>query len=273
MNTIFEFSQLSSALRSLVQSRKSIDPKFSYGLLADICSIQRSYLSQVLSGKSRLNSDQLFLISNVLNLDLEESEYLNLLNDIEGTSIKNRKIALEAKLKNIQSTKINSDTVLKRKTIENFGEISAKYYTNPNYPLSHMFLLIPEYAKKPTLIAEQLGIDGATFAEILKTLEILKIISIKSNGKVEVQLKTLHLPATSYLSKINAVAFRLKSIEYIQKMKSDKNYHFTATFSGTEETQQKVKTYFLEFLEKTSKEIENAANEKIFQINFDLFQI
>lgn len=272
MNSIFDFSNFGDALRDLVEKRKYIDPKFSFGVLADACQIQRSYLSQAINQKARLSADQVFAVTKYLTLKENESKYLLILNEIETTGIKARRDELEKERQKLQIGALKTENKIKRHTSEQSSEPFFKYYTNWAVPLVHMYLTIPRYLRNPDSIRAILALDENVFTDSLSTLEALNLISISTKG-IKVLQDKLHLPSSSYFSKTNAISFRQKAIESLQKTKNSENHHFTATFSGTLETQIQLKRLFLTFVEEAAKVIEKSDNEDVFQINFDLFQI
>lgn len=272
MNSIFDSSSFGDALRELVEKRKHLDPKFSFGILADACQIQRSYLSQAINQKARLSADQVFAITKYLAVKENEAKYLLILNEIETTGLKERRDELEKERRKLQTGSLKTENKIKRPTVESSGEPFFQYYTNWAVPLVHMYLTIPRYLRNPESIRASLGLDENVFRESLSTLEALSLISTSTKG-IKVLQDKLHLPSSSYFSKTNAISFRQKAIESLQKTKNSEDHHFTATFSGTMETQIQVKKLFLKFVEEAAKVIEKSDTENVFQINFDLFHI
>jgi uncharacterized C2H2 Zn-finger protein len=133
-------------------------------------------------------------------------------------------------------------------------------------------MTVDRYRREPNLIIEKLGITKRDLTEVLTILERCAVVHATKKG-YEVDINSRHLSQSNRLSRINAASFRLKAIEYQQRLGNTDDYFFTSTFSATLETRALVKSHFMELLKQVAPKVEGAKAEEVFQMNFDLFRI
>jgi len=258
-------------LLGALREKKAVNPKHSSAWLADQIGVQRSYLSRVLKGGASLNPDQIYAAGKALHLNREEREYLLLLLEIDRSANEERRKELEADRDRLQAKKTAAGPYLKRQPVVPQEAAYAEYYSQPLCPIVHMHLTIPKYLERPMLLKEQLGLSAEALTIVLNILERCGIIGIEGKG-YRLILPVLHTTG-SRLSRLYATQFRLKAIEYQQKLDNDSDYFFTSSFSATESTRDEIKQKFLEFLGWVGKKVENADAKEVFHLNFDLFKL
>lgn len=273
MTKVYNYSSYRDFIKDCIEHKKQIVPTMTYAKLAEHSGVQKSYISQVINGRGSLNSDQLFLIGRRLGLKDDELDYLNLLLEEDRCQISDRKCKIQQKISKIRQKHCNSKDYLSSEIIEKVeNEYFAQYYSDPYCTLIHIFLTIEDYRQKPTRIASRLNIGIEKLSDVLSILEKCNILKFK-NHRVVLLKKSIHLDATSFLSRTNASMFRLKAIEKHQKSQDKEDYFFTASFSSNESVRRNIKKLFLEFLTEVSTSIKEEEADEVFHINFDLFQV
>ncbi|NDC39730.1 MAG: hypothetical protein EBZ48_17105, partial [Proteobacteria bacterium] len=115
---VFHEKSYRSAIEKLVVSRKHLDSRMRFSLLADHMRVQKSYLSKVLGGKAHLNADQLHLACQYLGLNEEESRYLQMTLEHERSVLTERKLELEREMEKARGSQLESEKHLKARPID-----------------------------------------------------------------------------------------------------------------------------------------------------------
>lgn len=268
---IYNYLDYKIFLREALREKKlQVSASFTYDRMAKACGIQKTYLSRVLnSDDSHLSEDQLFLAATYLGMPREEHRYLDLLRAFQKSQSTQYRAGLQKEIDQLRDANQRSDSHLKAEKIP-FTSDYAPYYLDPNVMLVHIFLAVERYRKNLRLLVRQLDLSEEYFSEILTKLEQMKLISLTDTGYVLLKDST-HLPVDSPLYGPYRFMQRLKSLERIQKLPKGRTYNFTAVFSADEQVRKSIQTKFLEMLEYIEKIASNAADEEVYQINFDLF--
>lgn len=268
---LYDFADYRKLIRAALDEKKaSLGSLYTSKSLAEACKVQSTYLSKVLSGRAHLSADQLYLASHYLGFNPEETAFIFLLFDEQRTSVPQRRLDIQARIKQIQDSRLKSESRLQASALRAPGSGSSDYYLNPYLPLVHMFLTIERYAQKPSLIAEALRLEPENLAEMLRKLQSMGMIEMH-NGVYAVVKNNLHLPKDSPLYRPYRSLWRLKTLERIDQISSDKAYNFSVTFASTARIKQKIQASFLEFLQATQKLVGSSRSEHVYQMNFDLF--
>lgn len=268
---IFKYIRYQEVVEKSVKMRKKIDPKFTFRHLSQQTGIQNTYLTNVIKGRSELNSDQMYLICKELNFNLEEQEYMLLLLDYSRCYIKERKELLLQKIQKIQAEHLDISKHLEASTETTEGHnYAAEYFLDPLCCIIHLYFEIPKYANNPSLIQAQLGIPKEKFDEVIKLLIEMKALEY-TRGQLKYKEHNYHLNKESHLNQTAQILMKIKSIEQLEKLGAQKANIFSATFSANDEVKTLINDEFLKFLKKTEKWVKEAKAEKVYQLNFDLF--
>jgi len=250
------------------EKAKGIDCNFSK--LADAIRVQRPYLSKVINGSADLSEDQLHLACEYFNISGDEKNYLDLLLQYSKSGLKERREFLKKQIHKFQSIKLDLKNNIEAERISPSNSQFSEYFLNPNMQIVHVALNIKHYQNLEVL-ANRLNLSKKHLSEILKKLEILKLIEFKNN-KYSVINQSIHLPQDSNLLHPHQTLTRVKSIEHQQVKSQDaENYSFSVTFSCDEEGRKKIQEDFVKYLKSVQKTVQNAGSEEVYQINFDLF--
>lgn len=249
---------------------KSKNPKYTYGRLAKYCRIQKTYLSRVINHDADLSEDQLYLTSQYLQLNHEETEYLQLLHGYERTNLDGRRQQILKDIELIQSKKMKTESHLSRSEVVKPNLNIDLYYTEPWLQIIHMCLTIPKYSKQPLLLGPLLRLSETEIQGHIAALKSLKLVT-ESKGKVIPTKDDIHMPTEHPLYATYRTMTRLKSIEQMARLPIDKRYSFSVVFSSNPQTRAKIHQEFLQFLKKVKSLVESNKESHVYQLNFDLF--
>jgi hypothetical protein len=268
---IFQFSSYKKALRARLEQLKEQNRLYSFQKMAQHCRIQKTYLSRVLNREdTHLTSDQLYLAMDFLIISGEERFYVEHLYEYERSQIPQRQEALLQQLKALREKHLKTESHISAPPTEVSQREWSAYYLNPDVQLTHMFLIIPKYAKNPKLIQKALNLDDVGFTKIINTLLRLQIISINNDGYKVVRDK-LHLSADSPISVPYKQLMRMRSAEHLRVVKGKTAYNFSVIFTASPKERRVVQEEFLKFLKRVEKLVDRATSEEVYQMNFDLF--
>ena len=257
-------------LTSAFEEFKKLNLSFTLSKLSTDCGMQPSYLSNVMNGRGDFNSDQLFKIAEILNLPEDLTDFMLLLLEFEKSTVVSRRKKLNLQIEEIRRQKISVSKVLSSKVIS-LSEIEAnEYYLDPYIELVHLYLGIDKKNSDLSSLAHKFGTNKAHMERIINTL--LKLGFLKRKGPHwEVQSTTKHLPKESPLCLSHIISQRQLSLNQIQKLGLNEAYSFSAVIGSTESVRDQVKVEFLKFLRSLEKIVHDNPQEKLYQINFDLF--
>lgn len=272
---IYSTTDYRKIIVTTMDEKKFLDKSFTFQEMAKFIRVQKPYLSKVLNKRADFSSDQMFMACEYLNFSEEESEYLMLLLEYDRTTYQVRKKKILVEIQKIQDSKRDSKNVI-AKEIQNLTAVDfdsssiSDYYLDPLIQIVHIFLLIPRFVKHPKLIAENLSITEENVQDILKKLVDLKIIEIKDN-KIEVIVRTMHLPRESKLVPVNHQMMRQFALYRMSRLPWNLKKSWMVTFNSNEESRKKMELEFNLFLEKVRKISSEGPKTDCYQLSFDLF--
>ena len=282
--SLFQEKSYRSAIERIVSSRKHLDSRMRFGLLAESMRIQKSYLSKVLRGDAHLSTDQLYLGCKYLGLTPEESKYLQLLLEFERSTLPDRKESLRKQVERMQAIQLESKKHLKAGEVARDSEELAlgngAYYLDPTHQLVHIALTVPKYLSDPRLISQDLGIEPERVEQSIDVLTKLGVLAVsqessagkRARGKIELLQTQVHLPRESPFYRPWRAQLRQWALQRLLQLDSKKAYTFSVVFSADEETRTEIQAKFLEFLSWTEKRVAKTKPERVYQMNFDLFR-
>lgn len=266
---IYEFSSCQDFIVSYIDEERSLGNKVTYQKLADIMRIQKSYLSKVMGKNASINKDQGYLLAKHLGLGKKETQYLFLLIDYEKCALEELKDELKNQIQTIQVKQTQSDKYIDKQNNELTSEELQEYYLLPENQLIHLALSIPKYQKDIEKLREDLKVNKQLFAQSLKILSRLGLIEVH-DSKVKLLKSNLHLKHDSPFFHQWKAQMNLKSIEWTKFLETKDKYNFTVSFTSDEETKEKIRIEFLNYLKTIEKLVSKAPSKKLYQLNFDL---
>lgn len=272
---VFSYSSYKKVIQDNVLERKNLfgADSVDFQSLAKAMRVQKTYLSRVLNGdEAHLSADQLFLALEFLRFSEPETEFIQMLHELERSQVSGRKKKLEAKIRAVRERENRSEHHLKTKNVEPQIGPQAGYYMDINLQLLHMFLTIQRFSVDHQTLQSTLGYSASQFERLLGTLKQLGLIEFQGK-KINVTSDHLHLPSTSPLNRTYQIMSRLKVIESIHGFRHSDDYHFNVFLSANEEIRLEVQNLFYTFLKETEKRVRSCSKpEDVYQIAFDLIR-
>jgi uncharacterized protein (TIGR02147 family) len=258
-------------LRRTIAERKRTDHKVNFQNLADKVRIPKSYLSKVIHGKADLNTDQLFLISNELDLSEEEQNYLQLLLEYARCGVKKRRDVLGNKIEHIRKTKLDTrEYVRSNLQVVNSSSKLQDYYLDPVNLVVHIALAIPRYQNNLILLAKDLGINLKRVTKAVRTMEKHGIIEQTDVG-IKILQDNFHLTKESEYFRPWKSQLRGMAAHKMENADDDEVYSFSAVFSANEETRKQIQQVLLRAIKDIQEIVGKSTDEDVYQLNFDLF--
>lgn len=267
---IYQYTDYREYLKDLTQALKERGDGFTLGNLAGACGIQNPYLSKVFRGDADLNADQLFLACEYLQLESEESQYLQLLLETCRAQVPRRKRQLMAQIESLQNQYRQTKKHIRFEAPQIQNAAREEYFLDPYLQLIYAALTIPKYQENLTLICETMSIPKAKLEYGLARLEAIGMI-VKQGPGYQITQSHFHLSKQDPLCRPYQHLLRIKSIEHLMRLPTEASYNFVWTISMDEKTRARIQDAFLKFLEQANAWVHAAPSEKLFQINFELF--
>ncbi|MGE0615738.1 MAG: TIGR02147 family protein [Bacteriovoracia bacterium] len=269
---IFSYVSYREVIEAFVIERKALDRKYSFQNLAAACRIQKTYLSRVIKGKAELNSDQLYLAADFMELDENEREYFSLLLEFARTGLKVRRDQLRVRIQAIQAQHRESHEHLEATPVRLATDALGEYYLDPLHQIIHICLTIKRYQDDLVKLATDLERPLARVRATVMKLEKMGLAEKKGASWRAIQ-KEIHLVKESPVYPAWRNQLRLLSLQRLQAVETDEqSYSFSVVFSSDMKTRNQVHAAFLEFLKATERKVKGTEPEHTFQLNFDLFK-
>lgn len=267
---VFGFESYVKLIEAAVEFRKRTEPDFTFQRLAEVASLQKSYLSKVLHGRAHLNSDQLYSIAAHFGWSTEEQAFAGLLLEHARTGLARRRSRLAEQITEIQRTKMDSSRHLKSSAPAISADAVMELYLTPWLQLLHVALAIPRLRGSIEKLGESFGLQHA---EVKKAVARLVSIGMAewSEKKLVQKNPHLHLPKDSPYYHAWRNQLRMLCLQRLHAHSKESDYSFSVTFSADAPTRQWLQQEFLELLGRAETRVKNAADQEVYQMNFDLF--
>ncbi|MGZ3768630.1 MAG: TIGR02147 family protein [Bdellovibrio sp.] len=266
---VFSYKSYKKCLTDILLEKKKSRPQYTFEALAKAMGVQKTYLSRVLKHKGHLSEDQLYGACNYLKTSKAEMKYLITLWRWENAIHPERNIYYDKKLAELRHQSLKTENKLDQKT-KQLDHLS-EYYTDPYFPLIHMFLTVENFQKTPELLKEHLGLTKSKIYFYLDRLCDMNLIAFEDKKWKSIQ-ESIHLPRTSHLIKSYRTLMRLKAVEKMEHLEEDEFYSFSVAFSTNPAVQKEIHSRFLKFLSDVQKLVMAEKASDVYQMNFDLLK-
>lgn len=267
---LYTINNYKIALRERLNQQKALyGSSVNYSKLAEACRVQKTYLSKVLKHDGDLSEDQLYLACEFLNFDTEQRDYIFLLYQRDRTQILERKQNLEAIIKGIRANQNKTEMYFRDEPVETRFD-SARYYLNPLLQILHICLTVPEYSQSPKVLSRRLGFSDTQIKWALS--ELVKMGLVREEfGSIAIMKDNLHLKKDDPIFNQYISAHRVNTITRLNSHREIDTYNFSAIFSLAESDVEMIQKEFFRFIGLVKRRVNQARSEKVYQMNFDLF--
>ena len=193
MINIFEYLNYRQWISDKIRETKEHRPGWTLSKVADKISVQAPYLSNVIKEKSHLNADQVYRLSEVLNLNSDEQTYILLLLEWDRSQLETRKQSLKKQIDSIRKTQLQTENYIKSPKIQNVTAELSEFFLNPHLQVIYFLTGIDKYCNDPKKMAQTLRVDILKINELIDKLIHLGFIT-KESGIITRSKKSYHLP-------------------------------------------------------------------------------
>jgi len=267
---IFKYLKYKDFIRDYIISLSTAG-RGEYGRMAKAMQISSTLISQVFNGDRDLSLEQTFLISDYLNLSLEESEYFELLVLKERSGLKKQKDLYLKKIKVIQEKNKSFKKFVKPKDLQLTKEDELVYYTEWVHASIRLLSEIEDYQSVEEL-SKKLKVELNVVKHSAEFLHRVGMVNYQ-NGNVTSVKNNLHLDKGSSLLFLRQQTWRMKALENFQR-KDKKDYFFNALMTIEERQFEKIKEILAESVGQIGEQVEKVKNpKKMLCLNIDFFGV
>jgi uncharacterized protein (TIGR02147 family) len=262
--TLYDYTDYKAYLRDHL---KNLHRRGAITELARVAGCSHSYLSQVLSGKPELTSDQAMAATDFLQHDGEEAKYFLTLVLLSRASTPKLRKHFEAQLKAQKMQRLQLKSAVSPRTDAELDIADRDfYYSSCNVQMIHTLTACPDFQSIAALTARL----NLTPKEITETLDWLakRHLVKKKDGRYLHSGKNIHLPTASIHTKIHHLNWRLRGLE---SSADPEVIHYTSTFAIDRKDADKLRADLLSFIEKQREGISNSGSQEIMTFCCDLF--
>lgn len=242
------------------------------GMRADAAralAIHTTYLSQILSGKADLSTEQAELMNDFLRHDEDEAEYFALLVCRDRARSSKARQRFQTLLATKRAQKLTPSKVVRPSTGISASD-TARFHSSHLYAAIHVLCSIPAFQTKLAL-SQALRVHPAELDEKLDFLVGCGILKLKGTH-YSAGPSHVHLPATDPLIKNLHSNWRLFSIQSMDSAGTN-DMHYSACVSLSREDAERVKVSLLENLKKNQDVIAKSPEETAYVYSFDFFPL
>ncbi len=264
---IFQFSEYTDFLKSLIESTKNI--RGYQAKLAAAANSHTSYFSRVLSGAVQLTPDQAANLAQYLGMTPDQTDYfISLVSFARAGSLALKKV-IERQLFDLKK---KSQEISQRfsSSKDLSGSEAGIYYSAWYYSAIHMLLMIPGQQSE-SVLAKRLGISEGMAQKALEVLLSLKIIE-KKGSRWLVKETDLHVPNQYFWTPVYHANWRQRAAYRVFEQR-DEDIHFTALHSMSRSDFELVKELLRETVQKIRGIAAPSKEEDVFSVGIDAFRV
>lgn len=265
--SIYEHTHYKSYLKAQIALRKKP------GLMTELAAkvgCDRTYLSQVLSGKAHLTTDHAINLSDALGLEGAECDYFLLLIMKGRSSIASATRKIDAKLERLRRENVGVTKKIRsgERPAEISDEMKLRYYRSWKFVAAHILSSLPDSQTVPTL-AKALRCGENEARRVFDDLAGMGLV-IKQGARYVHAGVNLHLPSDSPLVALNHQNWRARAMEAVP---SEGGVHYTDVFAISTDDAAAFHALVLDFIERFRKKVRGSGAEVAYSFCCDLFPL
>ncbi len=233
--------------------------------------MQYTYLSRLLnSEREHIKEDTLFEILSFLEFPEERIEALMNVRILQGSSSTKRKETAGKKLGKTINKKFSE---IEQASAKEKLQVESAYLLDPVATLAFVALTMDENRRDPRRLQTILRLSRNELISVLEKIEAAGLI-IRGEDPFEIKKllsNKLHYSPGHTLIRLHQQQLALYSLQCLQRIPEDRKKVFMATFTADSEAFQKIQKRFQEFIETIETLSSRGKSEKLYQLNFQLF--
>jgi transcriptional regulator with XRE-family HTH domain len=265
METSLPQQNYRTIIREIVEARSAKKDGMSFTKLANVCRIQRSYLSQVINLKNHFSNDQLYAICEALELPKSQRDYLMLLSEYERCKNQERKAYLEQKIRKLH----DAEAGLASGMSEALRDALDDYFCDPWAEIVLNFFRIDHYARNPDEIREIVGMTRRRWDIVMKTLRDCQFI-VDGPDRI-LTPKGFPVPEeNSPADRLRHIMARMRVAQQKLKQRYIDDFLYNLWYTTTRDAKKQLKINQLHLLRRIHEEARKTKQEKIYQLTLDV---
>ena len=247
--------------------------KLSFKKISEKTKIHSSYFSRVMNEQADFSEEQLFKLGIELKLDSDAMDFFQLLGSLSRSSCFEHKSFIQSKINTLRLKHSNLLPELSEVHSNLNEEEVQTYYADIINGMVHMYLTIPRFRSNPQHIKDKLGISSSKLQSVISTLRSIGIVSIDSNGQIEISKKSIHLDEKHPMSATNHANWRINSLSYLNKRDpKPTDYHLSACFSADSTTKIKIVQVLKDAIVETQSLVnDNKSTDNVYFLGIDIY--
>lgn len=246
-----------------------------FARVAEAAGIHRQYLGKVLQSKGHLSDEQAHRIGEFFALDDDALAYFLILVQEGKTSHPSTKRYFAKRRLALRRAQTDLETKLSKATriVESAQDAAdlAEFFLEVELQLCHAYLFIPTYQRDMTLLAASMRLSLAEVQSCIGRLKALGLITSAAGRHVS-QSPFIHLKKHSSLSRQNHRNWRLYLANAATSQR-DLDFSFTSTVTADRRARKALIDRLKEALGAFHRELPEATNEEVFQVNLDVLKL
>ena len=268
MPEIYSFSDYRKYLRAVIKHNSDV---WGYQTrLAEAAGCQRSFLSQVLSGKSGLTLDHAAGASQYLNLSEDEAHYFLDLINLDRAATQTLKKMISERLENQKSKREHLGTRFSEQTFSSSEFNEQIYYSSWHFAAIHILTGIPEF-QTANAIASRLGISIHSVNATLNKLREMQLVDQDRKGQWKISNRRIHLAKESPMSFANHQNWRQQAL--LDLPTDHHAVHYTAVHSMAVIDFPRFKSILLKAIDETRSLVIQSQSEELTCFTCDFFTV
>lgn len=269
--SIYEFVNFKQYLNSYIEFEGKNQGRGIHKRIAEYIGISPSYLSQLLSQKKQLNSDQGYLFCEFAGLSLNESRYFLKMIEKEKASNIRLKQVIEAELTEMRQQFAQIKSIVKNEITDLSVEQKSQFYSSWKYSLVRLACALE---RKNTLdgITKATGIPVKHVKPILDFLLKTGLCNVR-DGKYFLTQKHIHIESGSPEVNNHHGNWRRKAMDAHPQLDQARELSYTLVCGLSEIDAIALREYLREQIKILNQKITVSPMEVGYCLNIDWFQV
>ena len=237
--------------------------------LAETLGVQSAFISQVLNKKLHFGLEQAMTVARFLNLSDQETDYFLLLVHKGRAGSVDLEEYYTKKLRQIK--KQREEIKGRIQTTTSISEADqTRYFSSWIYAAIHVLLTVPKYQNVQSL-ANRLQIPRESVEAYLNFLTKI-VLAEKKQNKIVAGKNRIHIGSDNPNIIKHHANWRLQCLRSLDRNALD-DQHYSSVMSLSLKDAAKIKSMWLDFLEKLEPIIRDSPEEETFVLTWDFFRL
>lgn len=273
MSDPYAHDDYKATLKARLKELKERRPGLTWKRIAAEAPMQHTYLSKALNDPSvHLNEDHLFAIGRALEFFPEEIEFMADQRALALAQDPDRKRRLLGRIR--EARRARDLSAANQRLDSGTLNDQTRYLFEPLCSIIHVALTIPRIRRDPRSLCGPLGLSVERLKDLLRCLSRCDYIDLEEDGLSVKAVKQpkIHFGPDHFLMRFSLAMARSQVAARIAQTPEDSKFSFLVTMTLDEASYAKLRDEFRAFLKKAERIAENAREEGVYQMSFDLFK-